>query len=230
MPADSRRPTASGEAAARDRRASPAPPRLDGEARRQQILRESMECFASHGFRGTTMRVLAQRVGLTEAALYRYFPSKESLYRAIIDRKMAAPDLVEVLAPAAQRRDDEDLFRTLAREIFRRIESDPAFLRILLYTALEGHALAEPFFASRVRRIREFVGGYIATRIAEGAFRDTDPVLAARAFLGMVFDHLNVRLVFRQQEAYPQPLDEVVGTFVGIFLGGMRRAPDGVAP
>lgn len=189
-----------------------------------------MECFASHGFRGTTMRVLAGRVGLTEAALYRYFPSKESLYRAIIDRKIAGPDLVEALAPAAERRDDQALFRALAHEIFRRVESDPAFLRILFYTALEGHALAEPFFASRVRRIREFLAGYVATRIAEGAFRDTDPVLAARAFLGMVFDHLNVRLVFRQQEAYPQPREEVVETFVEIFLGGMRRVPDGGAP
>jgi hypothetical protein len=81
-----------------------------------------------------------------------------------------------------------------------------------------------------VQRIREFVAGYVATRIAEGAFREMDPVLAARAFLGMVFDHLNVRLVLRQQEAYPHPLHEVVESFVQIFLGGMRRAPGGAAP
>jgi AcrR family transcriptional regulator len=224
MAPPARRSASTGEAPA----ASPQP-RLGGDERRQQILQESMECFASHGFRGTTMRVLARRVGLTEAALYRYFPSKESLYRAIIDRKMAAPDLVEALRPAAERRDDEALFRGLAHEIFRRVEGDPAFLRILFYTALEGHALAEPFFDSRVRAIREFLAGYVATRIAEGAFRDADPVLAARAFLGMVFDHLNVRLVLRQDEAYPQPADEVVETFVAIFLGGVRRPPDGAA-
>ena len=49
-----------------------------------------MACFATSGFRGTTTRELAARVGITEAALYRYFPSKEALYGAIIDRKMGA--------------------------------------------------------------------------------------------------------------------------------------------
>jgi AcrR family transcriptional regulator len=57
--------------------------RATGTARREQILLEAMECFAENGFRGTTTRSLAERVGITEAALYRYFPSKESLYQGI---------------------------------------------------------------------------------------------------------------------------------------------------
>ena len=86
--------------------------------------------------------------------------------------------------------------------------------------------MSEPFFASRVRRLREFVADYVALRVEEGAFRPVDPVLAARAFLGMIFDHLNVRLVFRQTEIYPQPLDEVADTFTSIFLGGVRQPTD----
>jgi hypothetical protein len=46
-------------------------------------------------------------------------------------------------------------------------------------------------------------------------------VIAARAFLGMVTDYVNVRVVFRQQAAYPQPTDEVVETFVSLFLAGI---------
>jgi hypothetical protein len=51
-------------------------------------------------------------------------------------------------------------------------------------------------------------------------------VIAARAFLGMVSDYMNVRVVFRQQAAYPQPTGEVVDTFVSIFLAGIA-APSG---
>lgn len=195
--------------------------RLTGQRRRRQILREAMECFAECGFSGTTTRALAERVGISEAALYRYFPSKESLYTAIIDEKMAAADVIEILRPAAARRDDRAFFGELAREIFARVEADPAFLRILLFTALEGHALAEPFFITRVQRLREFVTEYVRGRIHDGAFREIDPVIAGRAFLGMIFDHLNVRLVFRQTNVYAQPLEEVAETFVSIFLGGV---------
>jgi AcrR family transcriptional regulator len=199
--------------------------RRSGADRREQILSEAMTCFANLGFRGTTVRELASRVGLSEAALYRYFPSKEALYAAIIDRKMAAVDIVAVLRPVASRGDDHAFFLGLAREIFTRVESDPTFLRILYFSALEGHSLAEPFFQSRVKRLREFVTDYIEKRSAEGAFVAIDPVIASRAFLGMVFDHLNVRLVLGQADAYPQPLETVAETFVSIFLGGMKIRP-----
>jgi len=199
--------------------------RRSGADRREQILNEAMTCFAEQGFRGTTVRALAARVGLSEAALYRYFASKEALYAAIIDRKMAAVDIVAVLHPVASRRDDREFFLGLAREIFNRVESDPTFLRLLYFSALEGHSLADPFFESRVKRLREFVSRYIAQRIEDGDFVSIDPVIASRAFLGMVFDHLNVRLVLGQTDAYPQPLDTVAETFVSIFLGGMRIRP-----
>ena len=205
--------------------ATPAPKRverLSAEDRREQILREAMTCFGDLGFRGATTRLLAERVGISEAALYRYFPSKESLYAAIIDQKMTTPDLLESLRPAAERRDDEAVFGGLARGIFARVEEDPSFLRLLMFTALEGHALSEPFFGSRVRRLREFVTEYVATRIEDDSFLAVDPEVAGRAFLGMVFDHLNVRHIIREQSAHERSLDEVADTFTTIFLGGMR--------
>jgi len=207
-----------------------ATPALSSEARpasrRDQILDAAMECFASAGFRGTTTREIASRVGLTEAALYRHFASKEALYSAIIARKIDAPDVTARLQAAAVAGDDHAVLGGLARTLIERVEADPAFIRILLFTALEGHSLAEPFFAARVLRVREFLTSYIARRIRDRAFRPLDPVIAARAFLGMVSDYLNVRFVFRQQAAYPQSTGEVVETFVSIFLAGIS-APSG---
>jgi AcrR family transcriptional regulator len=196
-------------------------------SRRDQILDAAMQCFASSGFRGTTTREIASRVGLTEAALYRHFASKEALYAAIIARKIDAPDLTAHLEATAAAGDDRAVLGGLARTLIERVEADPAFIRILLFTALEGHSLAEPFFAARVRRIREFLTGYIGRRIQAGAFRAVDPVIAARAFLGMVSDYMNVRVVFQQQAAYPQPIEEVVETFVSLFLTGIRAAQGG---
>ena len=74
-----------------------------------------------------------------------------------------------------------------------------------------------------MRRLREFLTGYIERRTKSGAFREVDPVLAARAFIGMLTDHLIVREVFGQRAEYPQTNAEVAETFVSIFL--RRRAP-----
>jgi AcrR family transcriptional regulator len=204
-----------------------APARTSARDRRDQILNAATDCFASRGFNGTTTRELAARVGITEAALYRYFPSKEALYRAIVDRKMSAPDPASAVAAAALAGDDRAVFTGLAREILERSESDPAFLRILLFTALEGHALAQPFFAARMWRLRDFLTGYVERRVSEGGFRGVDPVLAARTFLGMVFDHLLARHVFGQIERYPHPVAVVAETFAGIFLDGVRAESGG---
>ncbi len=208
--------------------APPAPARARRAApeRRDEIVRAAMACFAARGFSGTTTREIAARVGITEAALYRHFAGKEALYAAIIDRKMAAPTLADRLVEAASSGDDRGVFGGLARIIVEALQADPAFFRILLYTALEGHSLAEPFFRQRMAALREFLSGYIARRTREGAFRDVDPVLAARAFVGMVWDYVLVRELFGQKGAYPVPGDAAAETFVSIFLDGVRAGKE----
>jgi len=209
------------EAAAADARRRPG-----ARERRAQILREAARCFGTRGFHGTTTRDVAAAVGITEAALYRYFSGKEAIYAAILDERIAAPDPLAELEGAASAGDDRAVFGGLAAVFLRSVEADPSFLRLMLYSALEGHEMARPFQDTRIRRLREFLTSYIAGRIRAGAFRRVDPALAARAFLGMVVDHLIVREVFGQRDAYPQPPDEVARTFVSIFLDGVHLRAD----
>jgi AcrR family transcriptional regulator len=206
----------------RTHRARPA--RLPAEARRADILAAAARCFGSRGFGGTTTRDIAGAVGITEAALYRYFPSKEAIYTAILDARMAAPDPVDRVEAAARAGDDAGVFGGLAQALLEAVEQDPTFLRLVLYSALEGHQLARPFQEKRIRRLRDFLTGYIERRAADGAFRAVDPALAARAFVGMVVDHLIAREVFGQRDAYRKTHAQVAETFVSIFLRGVQRS------
>jgi len=204
--------------------ATPTPTRrLPADERRAQILREAARLFGSHGFNGTTTRDVATAVGITEAALYRYFPSKEAMYAAILDERMAASDLLEPALAAAAAGDDRAVFTQLALALLRSVDADPSILRLILYSALEGHELARPFQEKRILRLRDFLTTYIDRRRQEGAFRAVDAALAARAFMGMVVDHLIVRHVFGQRDQYPQPPEAVAETFVSIFLDGIRK-------
>lgn len=199
--------------------------RLRAEDRRAQILRAAMRCFAWKGFQGTRIREIAEAVGLTEAALYRHFENKQALYDAIIAEKIRSEPVQARALEAARRDDDEAVFTLLAESLIERGLTDPDFMRLLFFTALEGHELTDPFFKARIGGLRDFVSDYIARRMRAGAFRSADPRLCTRAFLGMVNDYVNVRAILGQAEAYPQPAAEVVETFVGIFLAGMR-APE----
>jgi len=196
--------------------------RPTSEERRGQILREAARCFGTRGFSGTTTRDVANAVGITEAALYRHFASKDAIYAAILDARMTVPSAIEAVEPHARAKDDHRVFTTLALAVLESVEADPSFLRLLLYSALEGHDSARPFYEARIRRLREFLSRYIAQRTRDGEFRDIEPGLAARAFIGMVADHLIARTVFGQKDALPYGAERVAETFTSIFLDGMR--------
>jgi AcrR family transcriptional regulator len=58
-------------------------PRMTGQNRKQAIVQVALPLFARQGFDATTTKQLAQAAGVSEALLYKHFPSKESLYAEI---------------------------------------------------------------------------------------------------------------------------------------------------
>jgi AcrR family transcriptional regulator len=70
-------------------------PRLTGEARKEAIVQAVRDVFAEKGFDGTTTRELAKAAGVSEALLYKHFPSKESLYAAMLDGCSKGPTFAE---------------------------------------------------------------------------------------------------------------------------------------
>lgn len=72
-----------------------SPSRLSSEERREAIVDAVKGVFADKGFDGTTTRELAKAAGVSEALLYKHFPSKESLYAAMLDACATGPRLAE---------------------------------------------------------------------------------------------------------------------------------------
>jgi AcrR family transcriptional regulator len=69
--------------------------RLTAAERRRDIVDAVRDVFAEKGFDGTTTRDLARAAGVSEALLYRYFPSKQSLYAAMLDACAKGPTFAE---------------------------------------------------------------------------------------------------------------------------------------
>ncbi|MCX5403777.1 TetR family transcriptional regulator [Streptomyces sp. NBC_00335] len=66
---------------------------------RQRILRVSMELFAVHGFHETSLREIAERVGVSKPAVLYHFPGKADILGALVEPMLR--DLAAALARAA---------------------------------------------------------------------------------------------------------------------------------
>jgi len=196
--------------------------RMSSEDRRACILETACKLFSEKGFRGTTTRELAAAAGVTEPVLYEHFRTKRDLYSAIIEAK--ARGGIEVLSALDQRfqdvQDDRGFFTALADTIVDWYTEDSAFIRLLLFSSLEGHELKD-LFHERTRDCFSIVANYIARRKGEGGIRSfVDPCIAARGFFGMVAHYAMTAIVFGANPI-DRPPKEVLREMIDIFLSGM---------
>jgi len=203
------------------RKSAPARSRMAGRDRRLQILEVAAKLYSAQGFRVTTKKIAAA-AGVSEAGLYKYFASKKELFAAIIDSQIAQPMAMPV--KAANRSDDYEVFYTIAHGILKKLKIQPTFLRTLYFSALESQELSDMVFVSYAEPLHQFLGGYIARRIKEGAFKKVEPEMAVRAFLGMVVNHIISVEFFQKEPVGPKRLDKVAQYFVRLFLDGAQHS------
>jgi TetR/AcrR family transcriptional regulator len=206
--------------------------RMRGDERREQLIRVAINLFSHKGFSGTTTKEIAQAAGVTEALIFRHFPTKEALYDAILLWRVENSRMSDGWAKIrdlADRRDDAGLFRTVALGMLDFHRENVDFLRLMFFAKLEGHNLGERFRERHLKEMDTFLREYVATRQREGAFRDVDPDTAVRAIFGMTFLYsLNVNLFNCRTSDLTD--EQTVDTFIRIALDGLRRPAEVEAP
>ncbi|SDG70239.1 TetR/AcrR family transcriptional regulator [Microbacterium pygmaeum] len=150
-----------------DEAAAPSRPRsyAKGVARRQEILDRAIEVFADKGAEGTSLRAIAEKIGVSHAALLHYFGSREEL-------------LLEVLRESEVRhgssRDKQEVVGTMVRAAERNV-GIPGF--VSLYTSMLAGSLdadrqaSREYFGTRFARIRERLAQLIRDGQHAGTFR-----------------------------------------------------------
>ena len=204
--------------------------RMAGEERREQIVRVAVSLFSNHGFRGTTTKEIAHAAGISEAMVFRHFATKEELYAAILDHKACSGsgsfEPEDMASEAIKAKDDRGVFESLALGALNHHDEDPEFQRLLLYSALEKHKLAEMFFDGFVRKVYDFLGGYISERQREGALIEIDPAIVVRCFIGMVMHHsLNNNLWDPKHRLLNISNEAAAKHFTDVLLNGIAVNP-----
>src|SRR5437899_11794669 len=88
--------------------------RSSGPERQASIIAAAAALFAAKGFNGTTTREIAKTAGISEALVFKYFPTKRALYAAILAEKAPLSELLAAVEEAARKRDDARVFTMVA--------------------------------------------------------------------------------------------------------------------
>ncbi|MDR7279191.1 TetR family transcriptional regulator [Catenuloplanes atrovinosus] len=160
-----------------------------GRAKRAEILRHAVVVFAESGYRGGSLKEIADGVGLTQAGLLHHFSSKEQLLAEVLDQR----------DDADQRRLDGErgwAFLEAVTELVRHNATVPGLVQ--LYATLSGEAVAEEhpahgFFVGRYRRIRELMADALREAKADGRLAADVDVDATAVSLVALMDGLQIQ-------------------------------------
>jgi len=197
--------------------------RLTAEKRKSQIVRVATALFVKKGFKGTTTREIARKAGISEAVIYKYFSKKEDLYKAIIGVECDDNLGRSRLLGALEGKEGRELFHEMALYLIRENTSDQTLMRLLMQSALEQQELSRVFIRTKGLDLIEFLESNIKGLIKAGVFKDVNPGLAARAFLGMVLHYVMTQEIYGLKKCFSFSTTEAALTFVDIFFDGISR-------
>jgi len=170
---------------------------------------------------------VARVARITKGTIYLYFPNKAALFTAML--KARANDLL----PPMQTLDRQPIpnmhrqLLTLARRLYRFFRS-PAYLA--MYRTMVGEAPQLPKAAALLYRegilpANRRLAKVIQRGITAGEFRKVDPLIAARALVGMFQIFVVSQGLLGGQRIFPMAEAKIVRTVTDIFFRGLLASP-----
>ncbi|MEV5718198.1 TetR/AcrR family transcriptional regulator [Amycolatopsis mediterranei] len=164
---------------------------LKGRIRREDIITAAAAAYGELGYHGSSLREIAKRVGISHAGLLYYFPTKEALLAAVLERRDAEDSEREQLTVppglAVLRH-----FVALAEHNVRHPGIVDLYSRLAAEAVAADHP-AHEYFVRHYRAARDGVHESFEALAARGELRDgVEPAVAALTFIALM-DGLQVQ-------------------------------------
>jgi AcrR family transcriptional regulator len=197
----------------------PARKRLGADERREEIIRVTLDLAAKQGIDDVTTQDMAQAMGVTQGAVFRHFPSKDSIWLAVM--QWVRDRLMGVLERAAEQ--GRDPLDALQRMFFAHIDfitGHPAIPRVLISDHLHRRSPALRQLVTETMLAYEAkITGLLIDAKAHGLAReDLDAHAAATLYIGMIQGLVLQTSILREQRTLAA---EAARTFP-IYLQAVR--------
>ncbi|MGW2541946.1 TetR/AcrR family transcriptional regulator [Kitasatospora sp. NPDC001574] len=120
------------------------------EERRETVLRTAIGAFAARGYFGTTTTEVAKAAGISQAYVYRLFPSKEALFVAVVDHCFVRVRGSLERGAAEAKGSSSDLVLAAMGGAYAKLISDHDLMLVQLHA--QAAAVSEPAVREAVRR------------------------------------------------------------------------------
>lgn len=198
------------------------------EARPEEIINAAIEVFAEKGFSAAKLENVALKAGIAKGTLYRYFDSKENLFRAVVQKALALR-LQEVEEDAACLSGviTEFIPMLLQRTANRLGESHlPGVARMVFTESRTLPELAKIWHDELVSRMLALVTKQIALAQIRGEIRAGDPQLYAFSILGPMVTGVLFHEVFGNGFASTPDLNALASQHAELVLRGLLIQPN----
>lgn len=198
--------------------------RLSSEGRRSLIVTKAIELFAQQGFRATRVKDIAASVGTSDALVFQHFPTKRELYDAILEHLCTRKHFTEVeqLLYYAPEYDVGEVLTRLSAWVLEQTEAEGAWLRLILYAALERDEATAELTEEHFQRIVDYVAYEVAEGQAAGRFRSGDAKAHARSFFAGLLGLSIMRTIVRDPAYANDSARTAAATHVTLFLRGLQ--------
>lgn len=193
------------------------------EDRPDEILDAATTLFGEQGFARTRLEDVAKRAGVSKGTLYLYFDSKESLFKAMVRRKVVS------VVEAAERRYAEHTgsAREALTDLVRHWwQVGGTFQSACIHRVVGAELsnfpeLGKFYFDEVIARTRKLMEQIVAQGIAAGEFRAVDHDYAVRGLPSLVIHAINHQRFFATHDPHALADDQVVEGVLDLFFSGV---------
>jgi AcrR family transcriptional regulator len=160
-----------------------SPPRSAEPDLNRRILTAAQHLFARQGFEKTTTRQLAEQAGVAEGTLFRHFENKKSILAAVVTQGWS-----EMLTDLLTELSDVASYKAISKVMHKRmlnLHEHGDMMRVCFMEAQFHPELRDRIEADVISKMQRVVEAFIQTGIDRGVYRNLNPELVARIFLGM---------------------------------------------
>jgi AcrR family transcriptional regulator len=197
------------------------------KARPEEVLEAALDLFARDGFAATRMDDIAKAAGLSKAAIYLYFPSKDDVFKALVETRIVKMRMQIAEAAQALQSDPIAGLKEVMR-LWAASNADGRMIalpRIVLAESARFPELADYYHRVVISQTQSVLISLLETGVAQGVFRAMDIKAAARAFVAPLMFEMLRRQAFHG-DALEMPLTALSETFFDLFLNGISVIPE----
>jgi len=196
------------------------------EARRAQILEAALRVFVRDGFHSAPVDAIAREAGIAKGTIYLYFPTKEAVLQAAIERFSLLPVIEESLGKLVEIPPQQAIPALVALLWQRLKERAPVFRMMLGLGGMLQPGNARLFLERVVLPGNRMLAEYLDHCVARGALRPIDTFVAARSLLGSLLTFVLSQEVLGGAELRPIDDAAIVETVSDVFLRGALPGRD----